>query len=52
MDDALGFAGTSELEINPDAVTKVVDLLFQLGPAEREGGTVKPRALAPSEFSD
>ena len=52
MDDALGFAGTSEFEINSDAVTKVVDLLFKLGPAEREGRTVKPRALAPSEFSD
>ena len=43
MDDALGFAGTSEFEINPDAVTKVFDLLFKLGPAEREGGAVKPR---------
>ena len=52
MDDALGFAGTSEFEINPDAVTKIVDLLFKLGPAEREGGAVKPRALAPSEISD
>ena len=40
MDDPLGFAWPSQCEINSNAVTKVVDLLFKLGPAEREGGTV------------
>ena len=40
MDDPLGFAWPSQCKINSNAATKVVDLLFKLGAAEREGGTV------------
>ena len=34
MDDPLGFAGTSQCEVNFDAVTKIVDLLFKVATAE------------------